>query len=77
MMDLSKIPTMMPPPGAVVDFNSPENRAVLYIATCSVLVPLTALFVTAKLCMRIFVVRKLAWDDCKHTMQDISRAKFI
>ncbi|KIM99686.1 hypothetical protein OIDMADRAFT_146316 [Oidiodendron maius Zn] len=62
-MDLSKIPSMMPPPGAVVDFNSPENHAVLYIATCSVLVPLTALFVTAKLCMRIFVVRKLAWDD--------------
>jgi hypothetical protein len=76
MMDLSKIPAMMPPPGEVVDFNSPENRAALYIAVCSILIPLTALFVAAKLCMRIFVVRKLAWDDCKLTIQDIFGVQF-
>jgi hypothetical protein len=64
-MDLSKIPAISPPPGEVVDFNSPINRATMYIAVSSVVVSLAFIFVVLKLYMRLFVLRKPGWDDRK------------
>ena len=68
-MDLSMIPSIAPPQGVIPNFNSPTNRADLFIAVSCIVVPLSFIFVVLKLYMRIFVMRKPGWDDCKYFMR--------
>ena len=69
-VDLSAIPALPAPEGWTTDFNSPVNRAVQYIAVSSIVVPMAFVCVLLKLYMKITVIRKPGWDDCKCTAAD-------
>ena len=64
-MDPTKVPAARPPHNGTPDFDSPQNRAALYIAVSSVLIALTIISVAGKLYVKIFIQRKPGWDDGK------------
>jgi hypothetical protein len=66
---MDKIPAMAAPPGWVNDFNSPVNRATLYIGVSSFVVPLAFIFVCLKLYMKFFVLRKPGLEDGEFILQ--------
>ena len=64
-MDLSQIPAVAPPPGAVSNLVDPPSEQVATIAICAVLVPLVVLFVGGRIFHNVHVVHRVGIDDCE------------
>lgn len=58
-------PIIPPPPGQVSNFIDSPSRGYLLTAIGSVVLALQILFFSLRMYSRMFVARKLRWDDCK------------
>lgn len=62
--DLSKIPTMPPPPGLMSNFVNPPTRAGEVIAAFSICFALATIFVGLRLYVRLAMIRMFGISDC-------------
>lgn len=60
-----KLPSMIPPPGVVPNFENPYSRGQVYVAVATTVMVAMYILVTCKLYTKYFIIRKLGWDDRK------------
>ena len=65
--DLSQIPALEPPPGVTPNFINPYTRGPMLLALSAVAIGIMYLFVMARFYAKIYVHKKLTWDDCGST----------
>ena len=73
--DPSDYPGMFPPPGVIPNFDDPYSRGETYTAVATALMVAMFIFVTCKVYTKLFIARKLGWDDCK-SLQSFRSANF-
>ena len=61
---LAKTPALAPPPGVVPNFIDPYNQGPILLVIGSILLALMMILVTVRAYTKIFIQRKLSWDDC-------------
>ena len=60
---LAETPVLSPPKGVVPNFQNPHGTAVPVEVVDSILLAMTILFITNRICSKIWIVRKYSWDD--------------
>lgn len=65
--DPSKFPALEPPLGVLPNFDNPYTRGPMLLALSAVAVGIMYLFVVARFYCKIYVQRKVSWDDCELT----------
>jgi hypothetical protein len=58
------IPAMEPPAGVVPNFANPESKGHIAIVVGSILTALMVCFFAIRAYTKLFILRKLTWDDC-------------
>ena len=58
-------PVLPPPPGVMPNFTNPPDHGKLQIVVTSLLLGVTVLFLLNRVYMKVFIVKKYTWDDCK------------
>ena len=61
---LANEPALAPPPGVVPNFVNPYNQGPILLVIGSILIVLMAVLVSVRAYTKIYIQRKLAWDDC-------------
>lgn len=62
---LNTLPGLQPPAGVEPNFVDPENRGYILNSVATVLLCLMVCFFANRVYTRIFIIRKVGWDDCK------------
>ncbi len=70
--DPSQIPALQPPPGVIPNFNDPYTRGPVLIALSAVAIAIMYLFVIIRLYCKVWVHRKVSWDDRKSTLKALA-----
>ena len=65
---LASYPVITPPPGVIPNFPNPYSEANVLIAVGTVFVGLMVMFGIARLYVKVFMIRKATWDDCKFVL---------
>lgn len=63
--DPSQIPAPEPPAGVVSVFIDPQIRGPMLLALSAVAVGVMYLFMIARFYSKIYVQKKVSWDDCE------------
>lgn len=58
---------MSPPAGVISNFHDPPNLDVFVILTIVLCATFATLAVLLRMYTKIFIIRALAWEDCKLT----------
>ena len=58
-------PLISPPPGVTSNFTNPPNHGRLQIVVTSLLLGVTAVFLLSRIYLKVHIVKKYTWDDCK------------
>ena len=58
-------PAMSPPPGVLPDFHNPSNLNVFVALTISLCVTFATVAVLLRMYTKVFILRALAWEDCR------------
>lgn len=61
--DLSKLPALKPPPGATPDFQHANGVVTAIIVVNAVFLVLMAIFLAARIYVKIALIRGFWWDD--------------
>lgn len=59
----SLVPGLEPPLGVQPNFINPEGRGYVILVVGSVLLTLMIIFYTVRMYTKLFLIRKLTWDD--------------
>lgn len=62
---LNTLPALQPPAGVESNFVNPKGRGYILNTVASVLFCLMVCLFAIRVYTKLFIVRKLAWDDCK------------
>ena len=65
---LDRVPGLQPPPGVTPNFVNPENYQNTLIAALTIFLTIATIFTAAKLYTRAFIVKSIAWEDCKYSL---------
>ena len=65
---LDRVPGLQPPPGVIPNFVNPENYQNKVIAECTIFLTIATIFTAAKLYTRAFIIKSIAWEDCKYRL---------
>ena len=63
--ELSKLPSVAPPPGATIDFDGPNPLKGTLVTVTAVFMGLAFLFVGIRAYTKIKIKGSWSWDDCK------------
>lgn len=63
--ELSKLPSVAPPPGVTIDFDGPNPLEATSVTVTTVFVGLAFLFVGIRAYTKIKIKGSWSWDDCK------------
>lgn len=66
----AKFPALPPPPGVSPSFTNPYSQGDTYTGVATTIIVAMILLVTIRQYTKYFIVRKLAWDDCKLSSQE-------
>ena len=70
---LSKMPSVAPPPGATVDFNGQNPLETTSIAVTSVFMGLAFFFVAIRACTKMKEYNRSSWDDGRTHIDIVER----
>jgi hypothetical protein len=62
--ELSQMPAAQPPPEVLSNLKDPVDRAPMFVAVVSVLFCLTLAFYLIRVYTKLYILRKISWDDC-------------
>ena len=62
---LSTLPALRPPAGVESNFANPQDRGYIQNSVMTVLFALMVCLFANRVYIKLFVVRKVGWDDCK------------
>ena len=65
---LDRVPGLQPPPGVTPNFVNPENYQNTLIAALTIFLPIATIITAAKLYTGAFIVKSIAWEDCKYSL---------
>ena len=74
---LDRVPGLQPPPGVRPNFVNPENYQNGIIAALTVFLTIATIFTAAKLYTRAFIVKSIAWEDCKYSLPFLEKHLLI
>ena len=66
---LDSLPALSPPPGVESNFVNPEDRGYILKSVATVLFCFMVCFFANRVYTKLFIIRKLGWDDCKCASQ--------
>lgn len=66
---LANYPAMLPPEGVTPNFVDPYTLGPIFVIVSSVLITIMMIFVVVRIYTRIFINRKLYWDDCQSSIE--------
>lgn len=72
---LDTISALQPPVGVESNFVDPEDRGYVLNSVATVLFCIMVFFFANRVYTRLFIVRKLGWDDCKCASNTKSKLK--
>lgn len=59
-------PAMSPPAGVIPNFHNPPNLDVFVALTIALCVTFATLAVLLRMYTKVFILRALAWEDCRY-----------
>lgn len=65
------LPALSPPPGVESNFVNPEDRAYILNSVATVLFCLMVCFFVNRVYTKLFIIRKLGWDDRKYASRPV------
>jgi hypothetical protein len=69
---LDETPAMLPPDGQTTNFINPPDIYMISVASSTLGLALTIVFVGIRLYTKCFLLKKLYWEDCEYSPQTIS-----
>ena len=62
---LNTLPALQPPEGVESNFVNPENRGYVQSSVATVLFSLMICLFANRVYTKLFIIRKVSWDDCE------------
>ena len=62
---LNTLPALLPPVGVKSNFINPEDIGYVHVSVATVLFCLMVCFFATRVYTKLFIIRKMGWDDCE------------